>query len=514
MKKSLIPFALFCVLSVFSASGQGMTNYERRNLNDKLLKLVLSYERFSSFSESHMRFSFLELFLSADASVYCDYVAANDFDRQITAEEYVAYSMDSIRVKYVELRNLKKGNYFFEKGRCHVVLEFDKCIEYEDRIGTYFSTTDPLVGGDIHYKMECVYDQAEEKFLIASIAGRPSPDIRFPSGKFFVVERKHERDDLVKVNGLRLRYNAFNETYVEGPVSPVFEDEDIVVKMLPVASAERYSKVNFFYKETRFRGKLTFTAAPISAYRVHSPISFSAVRSSAYEASVDVGYALPVGTKSKLAFFLGVGASTSSLGLAVSDVAYDYELSDPSAMTYTRSYRLTSAEEGLSFLDIMFPLYASYEFSAGSGWVISADAGVKLYLNTNTRVNPYQVEGTVSAIYEGKVRHTEVLSSPITQYMIPVSYGRNTYDVAAFGKIGLEYRISGQGYLFAKTGYLYGLTTSYHSGLNEWWNSEENIYPFVYSVKSNTDVAVRSFADCIAYRRASLTFDLGFRMKF
>ena len=494
--------------------GQRLTNYDRRHMNDKLLETVISYENYASFAESHMQYSFVDLFSAADAKVYCDYIASNCFGSQLTASDYASYSSETIHVKFVEVRNLKKSDYKFQGGKYRVTVQFDKCLEYEDELFTYFATNDETIGGDFHITMECEFNKEEDKFFILSISGTQNSNSTFPSGKFMVVERKNDRDELLKVNGRPLRFNAFKEAYAEGDTAPVFADEDIISRTTIVGSTDRYSKINYSYKETRFRLRAMTTITPFSAYSVTSPVTFTNQKSSMYEASVDFGYALPIGAKTKLAFYAGLGMSYSHLDLNVQDIKYDYELSDPSSTTYFRRYQLDDVSEGLSFVDLLIPVYASYEMSLGTNVALSLDAGIKLYLNTNTEVHPYTVVGTTSSVYSGAVHNTIDLPSVINQYMIPASYMRNTYDVAAFGKLGFEYKIKDRRYVNLKIGYLRGLTESYKSNLNEWYNDSEGVYPFVYSVKSDSDIAVRSFADCISYKRSAITFDLGFRMKF
>lgn len=509
---------LLCSILLFSSLvvvfGQRLTNYDRRHMNDKLLETVISYENYASFAESHMQYSFVDLFSTADAKVFCDYIASSRFGSQLTASDYASYSAETIHVKFVEVRNLKKSDYKFQGGKYRVTVQFDKCLEYEDELFTYFATTDETIGGDFHITMECEFNKEEDKFFIISISGMLNANSTFPSGKFVVIERKNDRDELLKVNGRPLKYNAFNEAYAEGETAPIFADEDIITKTTTVGQTDRYSKVNYSYKETRFRLRAGITAAPISAYSVTSPVSFTSEKSSLYEASVDFGYALPIGAKAKLAFYAGLGLSYSQLDLGVQNINYDYELSDQLSKTYFRRYQINNVTEGLSFVDILIPVYASYEVSLGKSFALSFDAGVKLYLNTKTTVHPYTVSGSTSTVYGASIENTSQLPSVISQYMVPASYMRNTYDVAAFGKLGFEYKVKDRRYIYLKVGYMHGLTESYKSSLNEWYNAAEGIYPFVYSAKSDSDIAVRSFADCISYKRSALTFDLGFRMKF
>ena len=513
MKKLLICDILLLSLASV-AHGQHLTNYDRRHMNDKLLETIISYENYSSFAESYMRYSFVDLFVLADAPVFCDYIASENFGEPVSASEYALYSTETIQVRFVEVRNLKKSDYRLQDGKYKVTVEFDKCLEYEDELKTYFTTTDETIGGDYHITMDCEYNKEEDKFYITSLSGTANKNQQFPSGRFIIIERKNDRDELLKINGKTLKFNAFKEAYIAEDVTPTIEDEDIIIQTATIGSSSRYSKVNYSYRETRLRLRMGVTAAPFSAYIVDSPIAFTKNESSLYEASIDFGYALPMGSKSKLAIYTGLGISYSSLELGIRDIHYSYALSDPFSTMYNRQYQINTVNEGLTFVDILIPVYASYELTAAKNIALSFDAGIKLYLNTNTTIIPYTVDGSVSTIYGEQVDTTQNLPNTIDQYMIPATYMRNTYDVAAFGKLGIDYKIKARQYIYFKAGYLHGLTASYKSNLSEWYNDSEGIYPFVYSAKSNSDIAVRSFADCISYKRSAITFDLGFRMKF
>ena len=513
MKKYFL-CSILCVLLVSGVYGEQLSNYDRRHMNDKLLEVVLSYENYASFSRPSMQYPFVDLFAFADAPVYCDYIASSNFGKQISVSQYASYSTETIRVKFVEVRNLKKGDYRLQGGKYCVTVEFDKCLEYEDELNTYFATTDLIIGGDFHITMECEFNKEEDKFYITSLSGTANKNCTFPTEEFLVVERKNDRDELLKVNGRLLKFNVFDEAYIARDATLLIEDEDVIIKPVTVGSTDRYSKVNYSYRTTRLRFRLGGSVAPISAYRVTSPVSFTKGKSSLYEASADLGYAFPVGSSTKLAIYTGLGISHSSLDLSVRNVNYNYLLSDLSSTTYQRSYQLDAVNEGLSFVVVLIPVYASYEHSVNEKFALSFDAGIKLYLNANTTVHSYSVNGSVSTVYEGLVKTTQKLPNTINQYMIPASYMRNTYDIAAFGKLGIEYRIKDRQYVYLKAGYMRGITESYNSNLNEWFNDSEGIYPFVYSAKSDSDVAVRSFADCISYKRSAITLDLGFRMKF
>lgn len=484
-------------------------------MNDKLLELVINYENYSSFSESHMQYSFLDLFKNADTEVYCDYIASPASGMSIKASQYAEYSTNTVHPAFVEIRNLRKnGDYKFSEGCYHVVIEFDKCLEYEDEIQTFFVSGDELVGGDFHIIMTCVYSKKDDQFFISSIQGKKNAKSTFPDGKFIIIEKHNDRDELLTDNGRPLKFNLYNYAIARGTTAPVFADEDIITTPTILGETERYSRIRYSYRETRLRMKAHATLSPIFAYKVTGPISFSKNKSSAYEAGFDIGYAFSMAKNTKLALYSGAGVSMSSLSLGVSDIEYSYSMSDLEFKDYTRKYTLSNINEGLSFIDMVIPLYLSVESTVIPMVAVSVDAGVKLYLNTNTKVTPYSVDGQVECIYDGASKSTIPLSGTVSEYMIPTSYKRNTYDITAFGKVGVDVRVADRKYIYVKAGYEYGLTSSYNSNKSEWINIADEIYPFVYSMKSDKDIAVRSFADCISYRRSAITFDLGFRMKF
>lgn len=513
MKKILL-YVFLSLVSIVSSFAQPLTNYDRRQMNLRLLETITRYEEYSNFSEEHMLYSFQDLFSSSDAKVWCDYIAALNFGEKMSASEYAKYSSNTISVKFVEVRNLRKSDYRNNRGKYIVTVEFDKCIEYEDELHTYFTTTDEIFGGDYHIVMELEFNKMEDRFYILSIDGRANENSKFPPGDFYVIEKKNVRDDDLMFNGAPIKFNPFNE-YIcsSGSALPEIFDDDVVTNVLTVANAARYRKLHYSYKETRLRLRAGLSFAPVFAYKVKSQIPFSLQKSSAYEGSVDFGYAWSADRKSKIALYIGLGLSYSQLNLGVQDITYGYALSDDKLVTYNRLYQLDNVSEGLSFIDLMIPLYVSYEASFGKWLGLTVDAGFKLYLNTSTKVRPYSVTGNVSSIYSGETIISD-FTRKIDQYMTPVSYMRNSYDAAVFGKVGCDAKVLRGKYIFIKVGYVHGLTQSYRSNMNQWCNPSEGVYPFVYSFKSQSDIAVRSFADCVSYRRSALTFDIGFRMKF
>ena len=61
-------------------------------MNERLLDLLNSYERFVSFDQRSDTYAFMALFKSQDAKVYCDYFASPDFGTQVKAADYSKYN--------------------------------------------------------------------------------------------------------------------------------------------------------------------------------------------------------------------------------------------------------------------------------------------------------------------------------------------------------------------------------------------------------------------------------------
>lgn len=512
MKKYIISvISIFLYASVLF--GQGLSNYDRRKMNDQLLDLLYSYERYSSFSDPNVQYAFVDLFAKPETTVYCDFLSSTKFGQQITANDYAKYATENLQNISIQIKNVQREQYTPSNGTYTVRITFDKHLEYEDMLQTYFSTDDKTIG-DFKCTIVCEYNQSEKRFVIKSFTGIQNPASTFPKGsKFIVMQKTNDMDKSLVSNNRNVTYNDFDVAYLPAGAFPTMDDEDIIITS-KVVEAERYKKITNTYEIKRARFRAGFSAAPISAYKVKSPVDFSECKSSAYEIYADIGYAFKFPKRVKLGIFTGLGLSFSNINLSVSDIQYKYLLTDELSQQYTRKYSLSNVSEGLSFVDVVIPFYLSVEGSVHSKIAVSCDAGIKLYLNTNTKVTPYNVDGSVDCIYSGKVNNTIQLPSQMDKYMIPVSYARSTYDVAFFTKVGCEFKVTKVDNIFLKLGYTYGFKESYNSTLADWYNPSTGVYPFVYSNKSNSDVAVRSFMDCISYRRSAFTIDLGYRFKF
>ena len=477
MKKYIISIISLFVYA-FVLSGQVTSNYERRKMNDQLIDLLYSYERYASFSDVNVQYSFIDLFSKPETSIYCDFIPSADFGKQISVSDYAKYATENLQNISIQVKNVRREQYVNENGKCTVKITFDKHIEYEDKLQTYFSTDDKTIG-DFKCAIVCEYEAENKRFVINSFTGRQNPASTFPQGsRFIVMQKTTDMDKNLVANNKTVTYNDFDVAFLPSNALPTMADEDIVVTS-KIVNAERYQKITNTYEIKRARFRAGFSAAPFFAYKINSPIDFSERKSSAYEVYADVGYAFKFPRRVKLGVYTGLGLSFSNIQLSVSDINYQYILTDPSDLQYNRRYTISNVSEGLSFVDLVIPFYLSLEGSIHPKLAMSCDAGIKLYLNTSTKIRPYTVDGSVDCIYSSIVKNTIEMPTQIDKYMVPVSYARSTYDVAFFTKLGLEFKVTNIDNIFLKIGYTYGFKESYNSNLAEWYNPVTGVYPFV-----------------------------------
>lgn len=498
---------LCCTLTV---DAQTLSNRQKRQMNIDLLDLLDRYDDYSTFSESYMQYGFVSLFKAENTPVFCDYIASPDYGKNIPASRYAEYSAKQLNTLYPPTaKNVHKGEYYFVDGRWHINLMLERSVSYIDQLGVFFN-------GDYELVLDCEYDQSEEMFKIASVKGKNVSKYLYPSGRFNIVNRTSPFDTAVEIFGKGLSFNEFNQAITPDGTF-VFNDDDMVMTQKELGRTERYSLLEFKYSPKKSRLRVNFGIAPLSAYNVSSMIDFSTVKSSASELTVDYGYMWKVAKSTKLGLNIGLGVSMSKLFLEKNNTQYSINLSEASVnpdkfLEYTRTYNLKNVSEGLSFQDIVVPFYLSFEQKLAKRIGLTVDAGAKLYLNAKTTVTPYSVEGTVTNSYLGQSspQKTESLSLG-DGFLIPSSYKRNVYDLSVFARAGFDIQLYKMLFMTMKVGYEMGMLDSYKSQMTQWFSPGTGDYPVYYS--AGKDVKIKSFIDCISYKRNALVFEFGVKVK-
>lgn len=505
------------LLSVpFVLDAQTLTNRQKRDMNMKLLDLVEKYEMYAAVYDKATVYSFIDLFASKDAEVYNDML---EFPASVpvSAEDYVKKLSERENVGVV-VKNVSHGEYFYEGGAWHSIVTFGKSILYNDANGVLFSSEE-FYGKDYSVSMDCVYDAARKRFVIASIDGEMVSDVAHLPQTFDVIERNTKNDDKLSVGGKPLKFNSFGQAFTpSGAVRPW--NDDVRIRKTVSASTGNYELMKLDFKYTRFRAKARFSCSAGPAFKVSSPVEFGENKSFGYEAGVDLGFAFPLGRKMTMSVFTGLAYSSGSLSLSVGGYDYSYMTTSAGGHPYIRRYSIDRITEGVKYDDISVPLYLNFDHKLTADLLLSWNVGAKLYIHGKTSVVPHHVKASVSGDFSGGGIASQEdalgeIDKDFSAFLFPGSYGRNDFDMSLVAGLSLSYNVyNGLVFAYVKVNYEYGISEMYSSD-NKPFYVEDEVFPLVYtSSGGGQNVAVRSLWECISYRRQAFWPELGVMFKF
>ncbi len=529
-------FVICCIFLPMSVAAQQLTPAQKYKMNLRVLELAEAYEsslRTSrSFPFSKSKRKFISLYANTeDSLVYSDMM---DFrpGEQISVQDYVA-QLETRQHLMCAISNLNKGDYVFRDGKWYFELVMDKSVTYfvsnESKVPeleksmVYFSSQD-------YYKkpykiiLNCSYDPKTEVARIESVDGEINSSIPILPNNFLVVQHSDESISRLKIKGApgdSLSFNSEGQAFVAREWIQS-NHEDVVITADTIANAQTFSHVRLKYRTTHWRAKLRFMTTLGSAFSVKSNETINHEKNSAMEVGVDIGYTFPMGQRSTMGVYAGLGFSMSTLHLKFSQpTEYGYRMSDLDGMRYNRQYTITSASEGLKYTDLVVPLYINFDHKLYNKLYLNWSVGAKVYVNGTTKIDPYTVVGDVKAVYEdGRVvseRESDAIGSfsgVYDRFLYPYSYTRGAIDMSIVGGIGLSYNINGGLLAFVKFGYEYGLAPIHDASAFDYQDIDQRIYPIVYSSKANQNIATRSLINCVSFNRQSMWLELGLTYKF
>ena len=525
MKRCLsLLLVMFLSMPVLTEA-QSLTNKERRHINTKVLNLVEEYERTATVHDDEAQYVFRTLFEDVHIPIICDMIGFAGYLGKMTVDEYIdAVSTDAV-TSTMEIKDLKKGEMTVSGTDFIIPVTFRKSISYVDRNGYVFST-EKFYETDLVMDMSVRYNPETDVCTIISLDGRIESEKKFPDGRFYIInkaqlyevdQKYHRFIPELQINGSSLSFNEFDQAVLPAGNAYV---SDIDMQVFPdtLMKGPNYDVMKFDFDARGTRLKLHYGYAPFGAYKVTSD-DFIENESAAMEAGVDIGFTWMVGKKSKMGFFFGAGMSMSQINLALNDtkvpLSYSYKSAYKNSGDFklfeesTFEYKITSATEGLRFIDIYVPLYFEFEHRAGNHVLVSWNFGVKGYCNMSTDYKQYEV--TYDFKRDGVSKEGLTLSPE--SFISPSSYKRNPFDVSAFGNLGLDINIGKRKvYLSFKGGYEYGLTQSYSNDKNQYFK-EDKVYPIIYDMTGNKHIAVHSLITNLKYRRRAIWLQAGLKFK-
>lgn len=503
--KRLLLTAVLCVSSLI-LQAQSLEVSERWLMNERLLDLVDSYERFSTLEGRSDAYSFLALFRTPDVPVWCDYIASKSFGTTIPAKEYVAYSK-SLEDRSLKISRLRKGPLSYRDGRWRASVEFNKQVEYEDSLGFTFSTRSDMVGGDYRIVLNCVWMQEDEEFRIESIDGYESPASYFPKGNFHIVERKNEIDSEVLYGDEPLDFNEYGFAIVPEGKEFAFDDDDVMLQTISEPGADRYDILSFNTKYKRFRARIHGAYSPNYSVGTSDYIN---KKNWGGQFGGEVGYSLFGGRSTKFVVYAGIGVSYSDIS---------FSLKDDSQISYNvldQSFRISAASEGLKVLDIsvLLPMLSmEHNFS-------SMVCGVWDIVGVNWNMTAKMFQGAYSVTYA--MNNGEEQTREFDSFLNPNRNEVNPWCMSVFSKAGIDIAFAPCKYIYVRGGYEMSFFpnagyTYNPSNKVEWYSANDHIYPLVSwpgASGQQEALAVHSFLNNISLRRAGFIAELGLKLKF
>lgn len=518
MKRGYILFLIISLLLPATLSAQSLSNKQRRNIYEKVLNVVESYESLASLSSEGDVYEFRQLFTD-NATVDSDIIGDVSYMKTLPVDEYIN-RVETTGV-YTEMRNVKKvADIFFKDDSWHVAVEFNKQLYYYDNNGVYFNVRKYYEGDYINVLMNLEYSDKEDVCYIESIRCNINSKKEFPSCKFIIVDNNNRNDDprqmkyfsMLKANGKELVFDENGHALYDSNTIFSIDDVDIDVETVATDIAtDAYTFTDFTFTKHAERFKFRLGYAPF-AYSVtgNSNIKHS---SNAYEVGVDYGATFRPRARSKMGFFVGAGMQLSSVSLGIiNSITNTHEISQLVNNTGVHkttyfAYTIKEANEQVSYMDLFVPIYFEIEHILGAKKrvMLSWNFGVKSYINLSAKAKkPYTA--TFNLTTEGND-----ITTSFDSFIVPNTYAKDRFfDISGIANLGVDYGVvKNKLFVNASIGYEIGILNSYTSSKIPYTD------PIMPSLNSNIEhVAVNSLISGLSFRRNALWISLGIKCKF
>ena len=495
-------------------NAQTLTNKERRHINMRLLNLINQYEIGASAYDDNTKYQFLDLYKDKNVLIYSDLL---DYEpaQKIPVEDYVRNLVTKQNLS-VEMSDVVRQEYVWKNDAWHTTVRFSKSIIYNDENNVLFSSKEQYKT-DYTISLDCVYDSETDRCYINSVEGSLPDSVTLMPRKFTIINHNSEKDDRLLYDSEPLKYNSFNQAFVADKKLLRPWHQDIRIKADTLAKTHSYSLINLRYKRTPWRIKARYAMTMGNAFEVSSPVNFTTNASSASEYGIDLGVMVS-GRSVSFGLFAGAALASSEISFAAGGYKYSYTTTDSKGVEYFRSYEIESASEAIKYSDIAVPAYLSLDFRLFKLMTLCFSAGAKLYLNGDATITPYHLKGQVYGTYvsgpnmSSAEEKFESFDQDYTSLLYPNTYSRNSTDLSIIGGVSLNFNLYKTAILmYGKYSYEMGLTDVHKSDENNLYAS--STYPMVYSAHLNSNVATRSFMDCVSYKRKAMWLEFGLMFK-
>lgn len=373
---------LSCLIACNSVCAQELSDAKEIQMNHDALIAFENYEKNASLSSNAARMEFDLLFDNMKIKIFND-LNGLSAEPTLTVEKYANTLRSKGRNTEVILKNLKKGEPYYEDGHWKLDFTFDKEISYANACQFKFSSS-KYFGADFHMRMSLAWDEEQRKCFITRLDGVKGSDVPMLPADYTILNNDDERYSELTIDGMPVDWNADGQAIL--PPNPQFEypDQEVIISVKEKNPNCRLIKVNFEPKRWRVKAHLDFG---LSDYYKGDGSAW--LNSSGKEFTVEAGYYFHIKNNVRWGAFWGLGFANSKLDMSREKIAYSYPTygeADINQNSYTRFYDIVNIYQSFKSIDAVIPMYIDMDYRYNKHLSLYADAGFKVYLNLHKKV--------------------------------------------------------------------------------------------------------------------------------
>ena len=523
--KIIMGIAVFGSMIAPIAHAQQSDIAKQRFIMDEAISTIEDYETFATIADEEIRYSFENLFVNENATIYNDLLGISK-GGSLTVKEYAKSLSEGLRNKKATIKNIKKERVWNENGVWKVRFAFDKAMSYTNKCGVYFSSTE-FYDKEYHLAATLVYDESANKCKIESITGNVNSSKKLPD-TYFVFKSDDQRDYQLSYQNKKLAFNSYGQALLEGAYDKnAFRYSDPDVELTPVF--DECNNVSMKYKARKFRIKLHYDLGLGEALDLADVDGLNNHKTSSFSFGVDFGYVFPSKSSVKTGLFVGLGMSQSTIETAFQTSDYSYSTdADVDGDEYTRHYTDLSLSQKAKLTELSIPVYADFNIKLHHLVSLYFDLGVKANVNISHAVDNTEGSAYIYGNYPqyGNLRMDEhwgyngfgektFSDSDLDNKDL---VGVSSFTADAFGGVGLRFNIPSTS-LSVDVGanYQFGLIDVIKSEGAKIGLTNNTSSPFVYNTVSGLSSSehIRNLVEASSsVKRKSLKLSVGLIYKF
>lgn len=377
---------------------QRLTPSEERQIRLKVVDLMEEYEKYSSMDLDFADFgpSFRSLFVSGQSKVYNDLnnVVRNE---ELTVSEYIKILTEKSTTTRSVIKNVECSKFNTDRDEVEIICSFDKYVNITNECGVEYSS-EYFNASDYHETAKIIYDRNTKSCLIDNITGYVET-VRTLPNDYRVIKLDRDAGYHLTCAGKVLQPNAMHQVFVPIDKEIMCDDRDLMVKMKEINKDCKLWSASV--KPVRFRVKPYYEMAMKEVYNITDAKNFNECKSSGYNLGIDFGYSFPSKSAVKIAAYLGLGMSNSTMDMGVvKNGTFSYSTNaDVDGDTYQRRYKDLTLKQTVKVSDLIVPLYLDFDVFVSPVVSLFADAGGILHFNMSHKIGNTEGNAYVDGLY-------------------------------------------------------------------------------------------------------------------